>query len=183
MNYNVDKFKGYRACKLISKTFDTILDAFDVRCQVENLVPGFTFSKRDYGQGIDFSAKTYYVSDGFDFSDVDKIHDSTDISVAINKNKLDAYLEDDNNESFENINQALLIMAVGNIHDILRSENFIKATLYKNKAIKKEKIITHPSFRLSATISGVKECFGDFSKQVDRFFDSAHKYASQNPVM
>lgn len=183
MYYNIDKFKGLKASKLKSQSYASIIDMFDARCKIERLVPLFSFSDSNYGKGLRLTSKAYYTSSGLDFVNVDKVHANSDVSLAINLPKLDSFVEDDSKECFDNVNQALCVLALGNSDDILRCEAFIRSTLSRNKEIKKHEIKSCPSFRLNTTAKQMVQCFGDFSKNVDFILESAHKYMASRQSM
>lgn len=182
MHFDINKFKGYMACKKRSQAVNSLLEAFENRYKLEKDDPGITFSNPHYGKDTRFAATAYYMSDGFDFLDVMKTYGNTDVSLAINKKKLDAFLDNDNYDSFDNISQALSVLALGNTHDILRSENFIRQTFQNNKLFKKAQLTSSPSFKLSPKTTAMKNNFRNISIMIDEFFKTAHAYIATDYI-
>jgi len=179
MYFDINKFKVYQANKLCEPVHNSILDMFLTRVKLEQLYPGITFMKENYNEKIKLDCNAFYVSSGTDYLDVVTLDkNKQNVIVDVNYPKLDKELESDF-DGF-NLDQALSILAVGNLHEILKSEYYIKEIFNKNKQVKKDAIISSNNFMEDQKAYLLAKKFADFERKLKIIFNNAHDYMKNN---
>lgn len=184
MDFNRQNLMTYKANKIASKTHNSIFDMLNTRMKLENFFPTITMLDKDYSRRIFVDCSAYYTQSGYDFLQVEKVDAKNQrLVLKVDYPKLDKYLDDDNNEEFASLDQALSILALGNPIEILKSEPFIERTLRHNKHIKKMEIGDKIYGKNGRDIQEMADKFKSFDEEIRAILSLAHRYIEKNPTL
>ena len=181
MYFDINKFKTYEASKLTSGTHNSILDMVKTRIKLETLCPGITFKDENYNRKLKLDCSAFYAQSGYEFLKVVSNKDNK-IIIDVDYPKFDKTLETDF-DGFTSLDQAFSILAVGNVHEVLKSEFYIRELLHRNKNDKKLLIKSCPDFIEGQKAYLMAKKFGLLEGQIDMLLKNAHKYMTKGYYM
>lgn len=178
MYFDINKFKMYEASKLASNTHNSILDMVKTRIKLEALCPGITFKDENYNRKLKLNCNAFYTQSGTEYLKVTSNNENK-FTLDVDYSKLDKALEDDDFDGFTSLDEAFSILAVGNAHEILKTEFYVRQLLYRNKNDKKHLIKSCPDFVEGQKAYLMAKKFGQLENQIDMLFKNAHTYMSK----
>ena len=181
MYFDIDKFKRYQASKIASPTHYSILEMLDTRVKLEKLKPGITFQKENYNQKIGMDCSAFYTQSGTEYLKVDSIDEKNQrVYLDIDYHKLNLDIDDLYFDGFTSIDQAMSVVALGNIHEVLKSESCVREFLHKNKYYKKNSFESSSNFSECQKLYEIAKKFKSFEDKFNLIFSNAHTYMKKN---
>lgn len=179
---NIINYKAYHANKLASAQHNSIWDMVVTRYKIEKFLPYATFTKSDYNKKVRINAESFYKESGVDYLVVDELHDDKTVSLDINRPKLEMTIGDIDGY-FENLNQVLSIVAIGNAAELVRSHELIDSALRHNKHVKSVELLNKAvTEKQKSAVKNIASSCKEFEDKIEFLKNRAHEYVKQQTM-